>query len=73
MPSVAPLRHVAAFARIGWPESSEYARLLSKIKQRWMMMVDSTTREVFFYVGNLHRFQDIFTVLGVFYPPIKRG
>jgi hypothetical protein len=47
--------------------------LLSKIKQRWMMMVDSTTREVFFYVGNLHRFQDIFTVLGVFYPPIKRG
>jgi len=47
--------------------------LLSKIKQRWMTMVDSTTREVFFYVGNLHRFQDIFTVLGVFYPPIKRG
>jgi hypothetical protein len=25
MPSVAPLRHVAAFVRNGWPESSEYA------------------------------------------------
>lgn len=47
--------------------------LLNKIKERWMMMVDSTKREVFFYVGNLHRFQDIFAVLGVFYPPIKRA
>ena len=25
MPSVAPLRHVAAFVRNGWPELSEYA------------------------------------------------
>jgi hypothetical protein len=25
MPSVAPLRHVAAFVRNRWPESSEYA------------------------------------------------
>lgn len=47
--------------------------LLGKIQERWMMMVDSTTRDVYFYVGNLHRFQDVFTVLGVFYPPIKRG
>jgi len=27
MPSVAPLRHLAAFVRNGWPESSEYAVL----------------------------------------------
>lgn len=47
--------------------------LLSKIKERWMMMVDSTTKDVYLYVGNLHRFQDVFTVLGVFYPSLKRG
>lgn len=45
--------------------------LLGKIEQRWMSMVDIAKRDVFFYVGNLHRFQNIFTILGVFYPPKK--
>jgi hypothetical protein len=50
-------------------KSSCEKELLSKIEQKWMEIVDSTKKDVFFYVGNLHRFQEVFTVLGVFYPP----
>jgi hypothetical protein len=45
--------------------------LLDKIKQKWMDIVNKTKRDVYFFVGNLKRFRNIFMVLGVFYPPKK--
>ncbi len=44
--------------------------LLSKIGDKWMSMADHGKKDVFFYVGNLHRFPKTFTVLGVFCPPL---
>ncbi|MGA2363008.1 MAG: hypothetical protein ABSG73_11180 [Candidatus Aminicenantales bacterium] len=44
--------------------------LLRKIEDKWMDMVDDTKKDSYFYVGNLHRLQNIFTVLGTFYPPL---
>jgi len=43
--------------------------LLSKIENRWMSIANIENNDVLFFVGNLFRFRDIFTVLGVFYPP----
>ena len=43
--------------------------LLQKIKQKWLDQICSADNDIHFYVGNLHRFQDTFMVLGAFYPP----
>ncbi|MCX6811959.1 MAG: hypothetical protein NT039_04710 [Candidatus Berkelbacteria bacterium] len=43
--------------------------LLEKIEQRWLAISDTTKNDVYFYVGNLKRFRNIFMVLGIFYPP----
>ena len=32
-------------------------------------ITDDKKRDVYFFVGNMQRFRDIFMVLGVFYPP----
>jgi len=45
------------------------AILLEKIKSRWLDIVDPAKKDAFLYVGNLHRFPNEFTVLGVFWPP----
>ena len=42
--------------------------LLRKIEQKWLEMV-SSKKDASFFVGNMHRFQNQFMVLGVFYPP----
>lgn len=42
--------------------------LLLKIKQRWMDLMCSPRKDVYFYVGNMKRFRNHFMVLGVFYP-----
>jgi hypothetical protein len=46
--------------------------LLAKIKERWLSIADTAKKDVYFYVGNLHRFQEVFAVLGVFYPPKEK-
>lgn len=43
--------------------------LLEKIKERWMKRICSNKNDVYFFVGNMKRFRDIFMTLGVFYPP----
>lgn len=43
--------------------------ILSQIEGKWMSIADTVKRNVLFFVGNLHRFRHIFTVLSVFYPP----
>lgn len=47
--------------------------LLEKIQQRWLSNVDTVNKDVYFYVGNMKRFRNIFMVLGVFYPPKKNS
>lgn len=42
--------------------------LLEKIAQRWLDISNTAKKDVFFYVGNMKRFRNIFMVLGVFYP-----
>jgi hypothetical protein len=42
--------------------------LLQKIEQKWLEMT-SPQKDVYFFVGNIHRFQNQFMILGVFYPP----
>jgi len=42
--------------------------LLQKIKQRWLDLMCSEKKDVYFYVGNMKRFRDHFMVLGTFYP-----
>jgi hypothetical protein len=42
--------------------------LLEKIEQRWLQISNTTEKDVYFYVGNMKRFRNIFMVLGVFYP-----
>jgi hypothetical protein len=43
-------------------------QLLQKIKQRWLELMCSEKKDVYFYVGNMKRFHENFMVLGVFYP-----
>lgn len=43
--------------------------LLEKIKERWLDNMCSSNNDVYFFVGNMKRFRNIFMVLGVFYPP----
>lgn len=43
--------------------------LLDKIRQTWFGKLCNLKNDTYFYVGNMHRFQNIFMVLGVFYPP----
>lgn len=43
--------------------------LLDKIKERWLTRICSPKNDVYFFVGNMKRFQEQFMVLGVFYPP----
>ncbi len=42
--------------------------LLEKIKQRWLDGMCSEKHDTYFYVGNQHRFQNQFMILGTFYP-----
>jgi hypothetical protein len=42
--------------------------LLQKIREKWLDMMCSPNRDVYFYVGNMKRFHNQFMVLGVFYP-----
>ncbi|MBI5360972.1 MAG: hypothetical protein HZA48_10370 [Planctomycetes bacterium] len=50
-------------------ECSTEEELLAKIQQKWLEIADTFNRDVYFYVGNMKRFRNIFMVLGVFYPP----
>ncbi len=43
--------------------------LLEKIKERWLNRMCSSKNDVYFFVGNMKRFRDVFMILGVFYPP----
>ncbi|MEE8483374.1 MAG: hypothetical protein V3S46_02155 [Nitrospinota bacterium] len=43
--------------------------LLEKIQEMWLDEMCSEKKETYFFVGNMHRFPDIFLVLGTFYPP----
>lgn len=47
--------------------------LLEKIQQQWLSIVNTTNKDVYFYVGNMKRFRKTFMVLGVFYPPKKNS
>jgi hypothetical protein len=44
--------------------------LLNKIEQKWLEISNIMEKDVYFFVGNMKRFRNIFMVLGVFYPPI---
>ncbi len=46
--------------------------LLDKIKEKWMDISNTDKRDVYFYVGNMHRFPTNFLVLGVFYPRLNK-
>jgi hypothetical protein len=50
---------------------SDAGQLIKSIEKKWSDIIDPNKKDVFFFVGNLHRFQDIFSVLGVFWPPLK--
>lgn len=43
--------------------------LLEMIRKRWLELMCAAKNDVYFYVGNMHRFPSTFMVLGVFYPP----
>ena len=43
--------------------------LIQKIEERWLTMMCSFKKDVYFFVGNMWRRPDIFMILGVFYPP----
>ncbi len=43
--------------------------LIQKIEERWLTMMCSPKKDVYFFVGNIWRRPDIFMILGVFYPP----
>lgn len=43
--------------------------LRQKIKQQWFDNICASKKDTHFYVGNMHRLQNIFMILGVFYPP----
>jgi len=45
--------------------------LLEKIKQRWLDLICAAKNDVYFYVGNMHRFPKTFMILGVFTLPDK--
>lgn len=45
--------------------------LIEKIKERWLTRMCSAKNDVYFFVGNMHRFPTTFMVLGVFYPPLS--
>ena len=47
--------------------------LLSKIRQRWLDLICSPKSDIYFFVGNMHRFPATFMVLGAFYPPKPNG
>lgn len=67
------------FPIIDWEIHQSYRRwrwkyhtkkeLLQKIEQKWFSQICGPDKDIYFYVGNLHRFRNIFMVLGVFYPP----
>jgi hypothetical protein len=44
--------------------------LLPQIKKKWLDGMCSERHDTYFFVGNMHRFRDIFMVLGVFYPKV---
>ena len=43
--------------------------LLEKLKEKWLGELCSDKKDTHFMVGNVHRFQGTFLVLGVFFPP----
>ncbi|MBN1353634.1 MAG: hypothetical protein JW994_03065 [Candidatus Omnitrophica bacterium] len=43
--------------------------LLNMIRKRWLELICAPKNDVYFFVGNMHRFPKTFMVLGVFYPP----
>lgn len=43
--------------------------LLKMIRKRWLDLICAPKNDVYFYVGNMHRFPSTFMILGVFYPP----
>lgn len=43
--------------------------LLDKIREKWLDTLCSSTRDTYFYVGNVWKRPKQFMVLGVFYPP----
>lgn len=43
--------------------------LMEKLKEKWLGELCSSKKDTHFIVGNVHRFQGTFLVLGVFYPP----
>lgn len=53
-----------------WRHKYKYENLLlEKIKERFLLNICSESNDYYFYVGNMHRFQSIFMILGIFYPP----
>ena len=47
--------------------------ILEKIQQQWLDITNTTKKDVYFYVGNMKRFRNIFMVLGVFFPSMKNS
>jgi hypothetical protein len=47
----------------------EYADPAEAIRRKWIGEILDSSREVSFFVGNLHRFPAQFVLLGVFWPP----
>ena len=43
--------------------------LLEMIRKRWLELMCAPKNDIYFFVGNMHRFPKNFMVLGVFYPP----
>jgi len=43
--------------------------LIKMIRKRWLELMCASKNDVYFFVGNMHRFPSTFMVLGVFYPP----
>jgi len=43
--------------------------LIQKIEERWLTIMCSPKRDVYFFIGNMWQHPDTFMILGVFYPP----
>jgi hypothetical protein len=74
-----PLCQGHNFSNIDWEIGQAYrdwrhiykpeSLLLEKIKERWLSRMCSVKNDIYFFVGNMHRFPTNFMILGVFYPP----
>lgn len=59
----------AAAAYLQWRGKYSTGELPKKMHQKWFEEICAPSRDVHFFVGNVHQYPKTFMLLGVFYPP----